>query len=108
MSDGRGADVHSQLAHHFCGRSLDGLASDDRRNRDDWSVTMQQSVTHAGHSQNWGDADERVRRAYHHRSQRRLRQSSYKIFMRAREGRAFKGKILDLGPALLFDEISLK
>ena len=67
LRDRPGAGRHAELGHHLGGRALDGAPADDRRHRHHRRAAGGDGGAQARHREDRVDADERVRRADHHR-----------------------------------------
>ena len=98
----------AELGHHLGGRALDGVAADDRGNCHDRRVAICDRFTHAGDGENRLDADERIGRADHDRTQARIAQRRERVGLRARRGRAFIGQLHHRRRAAAVHEVILE
>ena len=60
LRHGCGIDRQAELFHHFCGRALDRLATDNRRHRDDRGPAGAQGLSATRHAEDGVDTDKGV------------------------------------------------
>ena len=102
------AGRHAEFRHHLGGRPLDRMPADDRRHSDHRRAAGGDRGAHARHGKDRIDADERVRRADHHRLEAIVFERFAECRRRARIAGALKFESFHSRCTPLLHEIALK